>query len=52
MPHEIVVVDDGSKDTTWQILTDLCERIPELHPVQNHRTRTASAAPSSAGSTP
>jgi len=35
VPHEIVVVDDGSSDTTWQILTDLRERIPELHPVQN-----------------
>lgn len=35
VPHEIVVVDDGSSDTTWQILTELCERIPELHPVQN-----------------
>jgi dolichol-phosphate mannosyltransferase len=35
VPHEIVVVDDGSQDSTWQILTDLCERIPELHPVQN-----------------
>ena len=35
VPHEIVVVDDGSKDSTWQILTDLRERIPELHPVQN-----------------
>jgi dolichol-phosphate mannosyltransferase len=35
VPHEIVVVDDGSQDSTWHILTDLCERIPELHPVQN-----------------
>ena len=22
-------------DSTWQILTELCQRIPELHPVQN-----------------
>src|SRR5690349_11397428 len=35
VPHEIVVVDDGSSDTTWQILCDLRERIPELHPTQN-----------------
>jgi dolichol-phosphate mannosyltransferase len=35
VPHEIVVVDDGSSDTTWQILSELRERIPELHPVQN-----------------
>jgi dolichol-phosphate mannosyltransferase len=36
VPHEIVVVDDGSQDSTWQILTELRERIPELHPVPNH----------------
>jgi cellulose synthase/poly-beta-1,6-N-acetylglucosamine synthase-like glycosyltransferase len=35
VPHEIVVVDDGSSDATWQILNELRERIPELHPVQN-----------------
>jgi dolichol-phosphate mannosyltransferase len=35
VPHEIVVVDDGSSDSTWQILTDLAQHIPELHPVQN-----------------
>src|ERR1700686_644464 len=36
VPHEIVVVDDGSQDTTWQVLTDLVAHIPELHPVQNN----------------
>jgi dolichol-phosphate mannosyltransferase len=36
VPHEIVVVDDGSRDRTWEILTDLKGRITELHPVQNH----------------
>ncbi len=35
VPHEIVVVDDGSTDHTWQVLTDLGQRIPELHPVRN-----------------
>jgi len=35
IPHEIVVVDDGSKDSTWSILSDLSARIPELKPVQN-----------------
>jgi dolichol-phosphate mannosyltransferase len=35
VPHEIVVVDDGSKDATWAILEDLRRRIPELAPVQN-----------------
>src|ERR1700743_296706 len=35
VPHEIVVVDDGSKDKTWEILQDSAKKIPELHPVQN-----------------
>ena len=35
IPHEIVVVDDGSSDRTWEILTALRERIPALSPVQN-----------------
>ena len=35
IPHEIVVVDDGSSDATWQILLDLTERIPELKPLRN-----------------
>ena len=35
VPHEIVVVDDRSSDETWQILTELHTKLPELHPVQN-----------------
>jgi len=35
VPHEIVVVDDGSSDHTWSILTELREKIAELNPVQN-----------------
>src|SRR5437868_14505424 len=35
IPHEIVVVDDGSSDATWAILTALQGKIPELAPVQN-----------------
>ena len=35
VPHEIVVVDDGSTDDTWSLLTGLQERLPELVPVQN-----------------
>jgi dolichol-phosphate mannosyltransferase len=35
VPHEIVVVDDGSTDATWQKLLGLCEHISTLRPVQN-----------------
>ena len=35
IPHEIVVVDDGSKDATWAVLQDLAKKIPALYPVQN-----------------
>lgn len=35
IPHEILVVDDGSRDTTWQVLQELSTQIPELRPVAN-----------------
>jgi len=35
IPHEIVVVDDGSTDSTWAKLQDLSEQLPELKPVHN-----------------
>ena len=35
IPHEIVVVDDGSTDQTLRILTDLAREIPQLRPIRN-----------------
>lgn len=33
--HEIVVVDDGSTDGTWEVLQEIQQRIHELRPLQN-----------------
>ena len=33
--HEIIVVDDGSTDSTWQILQAESAKIPTLRPVKN-----------------
>lgn len=35
VPHEIVVVDDGSSDRTWELLVKLRKHIRELSPIQN-----------------
>jgi dolichol-phosphate mannosyltransferase len=35
IPHEIVVVDDGSTDNTWGLLQNLAASLPELKPLQN-----------------
>src|SRR5580658_2309167 len=35
VPHEIVVVDDGSRDDSWSVLQGLKSEIPTLVPVRN-----------------
>jgi dolichol-phosphate mannosyltransferase len=35
VPHEILVVDDGSTDSTAHILRELSTRVPELRPLTN-----------------
>jgi dolichol-phosphate mannosyltransferase len=35
IPHEIIPVDDGSTDSTWEILRRLQAEIPEIRPIQN-----------------
>jgi dolichol-phosphate mannosyltransferase len=35
IPHEIIVVNDGSRDGTWDLLQNLRVRIPQVRPVNN-----------------
>ena len=35
IPHEILVVNDGSTDGTWALLQDLTKTVPSLRPVDN-----------------
>ncbi len=35
VPHEIIAVDDGSTDRTWQVLESLRARIPTLVPIRS-----------------
>lgn len=35
IPHEIIVVDDGSTDSTWSLLQEIQTRVPECKPIRN-----------------
>src|SRR5215475_15683870 len=35
VPHEIVVVDDGSTDHTWDVIRDLSQKTPMVRPIRN-----------------
>jgi len=35
IPHEIVIVDDGSRDRTWSVLQELKRKFPTLVPTHN-----------------
>ena len=35
IPHEIVVVNDGSKDRTWSVLQEIAASNPALRPINN-----------------
>jgi dolichol-phosphate mannosyltransferase len=37
IPHEIIVVDDGSTDRTWALLLEMQQSFPALRPVKNLR---------------
>jgi glycosyltransferase involved in cell wall biosynthesis len=42
--HEIIMVDDGSKDGSWQVIEDLSETYPEIKGIRFRRNFGKSAA--------
>jgi len=51
VPHEIIIVDDGSKDRTWQILQEESKRLNSAPPQVCHGLSTSAAADSGSGFT-
>src|SRR5947209_17933130 len=39
IPHEIVVVNDGSTDSTWPILQEIAANHPTVRPINNGSQR-------------
>src|SRR5262249_29040680 len=35
IPHAIVIIDDGSREHTWDVHSDLEQRVPTVRPVRN-----------------